>query len=116
MELFYEKSFWGFLALVFSLVTVIYNLFKNGLSKDLLLTKVYVKAELVQHFEDHFEKKIDALRTEVKDLTKELESFKRHENSNATVQINLTKKLLKKMDLLDKIDPEILSKAFQNEE
>jgi len=115
MELFYEKSFWGFVALVFALVGVIYNLFKNGLSKDLLITKVSIKSDLTQHFEDHFEKKIDCLRNEVKDLTKELESFKRHENSNAKIQIDLTRKLLKKMDLLDKIDPEILSKTFEDE-
>lgn len=116
MDLFYEKSFWGFVALVFALVGVIYNLFKNGLSKDLLLNKVAIKADLEEHFEKKYLEEIKSLKSEVKDLTRNLESFKRHENNNAKIQIDLTKRLLKKMDILDKIDPELLSSVFEHEE
>lgn len=112
MEFFYQNAFWGFLALVAALIAVIYNLFKNGLGKDLVIQKSAIKEELRKEFSDEFAK----LQNSIQHLASELESFKRHEDKNYKVQIDLTKKLVKKLDVLDKIDPKILIDILESEE
>lgn len=112
MEFFYQNAFWGFLALVAALIAVIYNLFKNGLGKDLLIQKSAIKEELRKEFSDEFAK----LQKSIQALTAEFDSFKRHEDKNYEIQINLTKKLVKKLDILDKIDPKILVEILETED
>jgi uncharacterized protein YlxW (UPF0749 family) len=109
MGLFYQQAFWGFLALVAALIAVVYNLFKNGLGKDLLIQKNSIKEEL----RVEFSAEVKSLKTEIANLSKELESFKRHEDNNARMQIDLTKKLIKRLDILDKIDPKILIEILE---
>jgi hypothetical protein len=111
MEIFYQQAFWGFLALVAALIAVIYNLFKNGLGKDLLIQKNQIKEELKKEFAEEWAK----FKASISELKTEMESFKRHENRNSEIQVNLTKKLLRKLDILDKIDPKILISILEDD-
>lgn len=108
MELFYEKAFWSFLALVASLVLVIYNLFKNGLGKDLLIIKASIREEL--------KIEIDKLKDEVSKLKEELLSYKRHDSAQNNMQTELIRKLLNKLDKLDNKHPDFINKMFDENE
>lgn len=95
---FFEKAIWAFFGLVASLIAVIYKLFNGSLQKDLKIQKETIKDELEVRFEIKFDKKIGTLEGEVGKLRTEIESFKKHENNNATSQKQLLNQILRKLD------------------
>lgn len=116
MTLFYEKAFWGFLALVSAFVVVIYRMFNSGIDKDFKIKKTEIKEELKAHFEKEFIDEIKSLEKKVEEVRAELKLFKNNENNHYKVQIDLTKKLLNKLDILHKVDPKILAKILESDE
>jgi len=115
MEIFYEKAFWGFLALVVALIAVIYALFKGGFNKDIIISNSKLEEKLTKKFNEDYLSRIRDLEISFNEFKVELESFKRHEDNNSKIQIALTKKLLKKMDKLDDIDPNLLTNILEGD-
>lgn len=115
MEIFYEKAFWGFLGLVVALIVVIYTLFKGGFNKDVIISNNKLEEKLTKKFNEEYLSRIKYLERSFSEFKLELESFKRHEDNNSVIQIALTKKLLKKMDKLDDVDPSILTKILEHD-
>ena len=106
MEEFYQKFFWLGLSFIIGSFAVAYRLLKTEVKVEVLKQ---VKTELLKELEDDLESKINMIDTK---LTKSIESLKRHEDNNSQLQIEFTKRLLKKFEKLDDINPKILSKMF----
>lgn len=116
MGVFYQTAFWGFLGLVGALIVVIYKLFGGKLDTDLQLKLAITKDQLKEHFKKEYTDQIEKLEEKVDKMSNELASFKRHEDSNSKIQVDLTKKLLKKLDVLNKIDPDFLAKILEEDD
>lgn len=95
---FLEKAFWGFLALVTALITVIYRLFNGSLNKDLDLRENKLEIRLEKKFEDKLVEEIKNFNEKYEHLEKQLLSLKNHENNNSKIQVKLLKQLLSKLD------------------
>ena len=53
-DIFIEKAFWFFAALILSLIAVIYRLFNGSFKKDLEINKAVIKLELITYFDNKF--------------------------------------------------------------
>ena len=73
---FLEKAFWGFLALVFALLGVVYKLFNSSLNLKLENNKNTIKEEIREHCEEKTNTKFIVLESKIHQIKKELDAEK----------------------------------------
>lgn len=110
-DLFIEKAFWFFAALIISLITVIYRLFNGSIKKDQEMNRVMVKMELIAYLDGKVADLKKEILMEFKDMGDKMEKDHEHLMSNVkSIHRSMENVLDQKHEEIEKIGNKYLNK------
>ncbi len=124
MNIFYEKSFWLLISALVAFLAFFYKMFIDKLELQLKLLREHIEKDIRHDIDCRMKylptqkefEEINKRLSSIEDLKKDLESLKRHENKNSELTRLLLKKLLEKLDIYAKGDPDFLFKIMDYED
>lgn len=120
MNIFYEKSFWLLISALVAFLAFFYKMFIDKLELQLKLLREHIEKDIKSDIDCRMKylptqkefESIDSRLDAINDIKKEMESFKRHENKNSELTRILLSRLLDKIDIHTKDDPDFLLKLM----
>lgn len=110
-ELFIEKAFWFFAALIISLIAVIYKLFNGSLKKDQEILKSIIKAELSVYLDDKLTTVKKSISLEFEEMRNKMEKDHSHLLANVkNINLSMEHGLYQKFVEIERIGEKYLDK------